>query len=448
MFLARRPHREVRVRKPGRKVKRITKSFSISYALVVAAGVAVLALSVGRPGAPWHALVVWALLIAAVDLYPMSLPRGGYVSVAPAFDYAAIVAFGPAAAALIELIAQTLIRGAVRRTPLHRTIFNAAMFPLAVYIAGNVYLLAGGRVGSLNLPSAILPLFLCGAVYFGVNSAALSFIVGLAEGVSPWRVWRLNSTWAALHLTVLLSLGGLMALVYLEAGIWGLFLFCIPLVFARHAFRMYVGTKRELYDFVKAMSDIIEEVDTYTREHSQRVAEYAVALARAMNVPEREVQSLEYAALVHDLGKVAWPTREAVKKNGELSREERREMIGHPRTAANIMIRVKALRDASKIVRYHHERPDGKGYPLGLPGHEVPLSALILNVADAFDAMTSDRPYRQAMTHGEALTELREGSGTQFDGRVVQCLLDLYERGKLGTGGARSASLEWAQLGW
>jgi HD-GYP domain-containing protein (c-di-GMP phosphodiesterase class II) len=432
----------------GRKVNRIARSFSISYVVVVAAGAAVTAASLASPGAAWHAVIIWALLVAAVDLYPVSLPRGGYVSVAPAFDYAAIVAFGPAAAALIELLAQLIIRGAVRRTPLYRTVFNAALFPVAVYAAGNAYLLAGGRVGAFDLPASIVPLFVCGAVYFGVNSAALSFIVGLAEGVSAWRVWRLNSSWAVLHLTVMLSLGGLMALVYIGAGTWGLFLFCVPLVFARHAFRLYVQTRRELYEFVKAMSDIIEEVDTYTKEHSQRVAEYAVSLARAMNVPEKEVQSLEYAALVHDLGKVAWPTREAVKKSGELSREERREMLGHPRTAANIMIRVKALRDASKIVRYHHERPDGKGYPLGLPGDEVPLSALILNVADAFDAMTSDRPYRQALTDKEALSELNKGSGTQFDDRVVRCLVDLYERGKLGVGASRSVSLEWAHLGW
>ena len=395
-----------------------------------------------------QALALWALLIAAVDLYPMSLPRGGNVTVAPAFDYAAIVVFGPPAAALIELAAQILIRGVAGRTPWRRTIFNAALFPMTVYVAGQVYLLAGGRVGALALPGSILPLFLAGVTYFCINSAVLSSMVGLAEKVSPWRVWRLNYVLAAIHLAVLLSLGGLMALVTLEAGFWGLSLFCIPLVFARHAFRLHAATRRELYEFVKAMSDIIEEVDTYTKEHSQRVAGYAVALARGMKLSEREVQSLEYAALVHDLGKVAWPTREALKKEGELSREERREMVGHPRTAANIMIRVKALRGASRIVRYHHERPDGKGYPLGLPGDEVPLSALILNVADAFDAMTSDRPYRAALTDKEALNELNRNSGTQFDERVVRCLLDLYDRGKLKPGVSRSASLEWPQLGW
>jgi HD-GYP domain-containing protein (c-di-GMP phosphodiesterase class II) len=319
---------------------------------------------------------------------------------------------------------------------------------LTVYVAGHVYMLLGGQVGSFVLPESILPLLVAGVIYFTINSTAVSFVIGFTEKVSPLRVWQLNYVRAALHLALLLSLGGLMALVFLEAGFWGLFLFCIPLVFARHAFRLYAQMRRELYEFVKAMSDIIEEVDTYTKEHSHRVSEYAVALARAMKLSEREIQSLEYAALVHDLGKVALPTREAIKKEGELSEDERREMVSHPGTAANIMVRVKALHRASTIVRYHHERPDGKGYPLGLPGDDVPLSARILNVADAFDAMTSDRPYRSALSDKQALDELNRGSGTQFDGRVVQCLIDLYDQGKLRPGEARSTSLEWSQSGW
>jgi HD-GYP domain-containing protein (c-di-GMP phosphodiesterase class II) len=430
-------------------MRQVPKSFLLFYLAVAAGGAAVLFLSIYSAGeVPWGTVAVWALLVAAVDLYPVSLPRGGYVTVAPAFDYAAIVVFGPAVTALIVFFAQVLIRGVVRRAPWHRTVFNAALFPLTVYVAGHLYLFFGGTAGSIALPESILPLLVGGIAYFAINSVAVSFVVGLAERVSPLRVWQLNYVRAALHLALLLSLGGLMALVFLEAGFWGLFLFCIPLVFARHAFRLYSQTRRELYEFVKAMSDIIEEVDTYTKEHSHRVSEYAVALARAMKLSEKEIQSLEYAALVHDLGKVALPTREAIKKEGALSDEERRNMVSHPGTAANIMVRVKALHRASTIVRYHHERPDGKGYPLGLPGEDVPLSARILNVADAFDAMTSDRPYRTALSDRQALDELNRGSGTQFDPKVVKCLLDLYDQGKLGAGEATSTSLEWSQSGW
>jgi len=397
---------------------------------------------------PWLAMAAWILVVAAVDLYPVSLPRGGFVTVSPAFDYAAIVVFGPAVTAWIEFISTIVVRGLIKRSPWRRTAFNAALFAATVFVSGLVYVKAGGSVGSISLPQSIFPLTLCGITFFAVNSGAVSLAIGLSEGVNPWRVWRLNYLWTAVHLAVLLSLGALMAVVYIYAGFWGLILFAIPLVFARHAFRLYSDTKRELYDFIKAMSDIIEEVDVYTREHSQRVADYAVSLARAMKLSEKEVQSLEYAALVHDLGKIAWSTRGALTKKGELSEEERREMLGHPRTGANIMIRVRALHRASQIVRYHHERPDGKGYPLGLPGDEVPLSALILNVADAFDAMTSDRPYRPALSDKQALEELRRNSGTQFDGKVVECLMTLHEQGKLRNATSAAESVNWAHTGW
>jgi HD-GYP domain-containing protein (c-di-GMP phosphodiesterase class II) len=430
-------------------VRSVSGAFRLYYGAVVLAGAVALAGSALKlVEVPWYALLAWVFVIAAVDLYPVSLPRGGFVTVSPAFDYAAIVVFGPAATAWIEFIATVVVRGLIRRSSWKRTAFNAALFAATVYLSGTVYVYAGGLVGSISLPQSVFPLTLCGVTFFAVNSAAVSLAIGMTEGVNPWRVWRLNYVWTAVHLAVLLSLGALMAVVYLNAGLWGLVLFGIPLVFARHAFRLYADMRRELYDFVRAMSDIIEEVDVYTKEHSQRVADYAVALARAMKLSEKEVQSLEYAALVHDLGKVAWSNRGALTKKGELSKEEKREMVGHPRTAANIMIRVKALRRASQIVRYHHERPDGKGYPLGLPGHEVPLSALILNVADAFDAMTSDRPYRSALSDNEALEELNKHSGTQFDNRVVECLMRLYEQGKLKAGGSAGASVNWVHTGW
>jgi len=109
---------------------------------------------------------------------------------------------------------------------------------------------------------------------------------------------------------------------------------------------------------------------------------------------------------------------------------------------------VKPLARASQIVRHHHERPDGKGYPLGLPGEEVPLSARILKVADAFDAMTSDRPYRRALSERQALEELRKHAGTQFDASVVRCLTRLYSEGRLRTGAVSTSSLSWSAAGW
>ena len=145
-------------------------------------------------------------------------------------------------------------------------------------------------------------------------------------------------------------------------------------------------------DFVRALTEVLEEVDPYTRHHSVRVAQYAVRLARGMGRPEREVEEIEYAALVHDIGKIGPQHQHILQKPGSLSHEEQRTLRAHPAAGAEIVARVRALRRASEIVRAHHERPDGQGYPFGLRSEDVPSGARILNVADAFDAMTSDRP--------------------------------------------------------
>jgi putative nucleotidyltransferase with HDIG domain len=174
---------------------------------------------------------------------------------------------------------------------------------------------------------------------------------------------------------------------------------------------------------------VLEEVDPYTRHHSARVAEYAVRLARGLQLPERRVEEVEYAAFVHDIGKIGPQHQHILQKPGSLTHEEQRTLRTHPAAGAEIVQKVRALRRVSEIVLSHHERPDGLGYPFGLRASDVPVGARILNVADAFDAMTSDRPYRRALSVPEALAELKRGAGTQFDTEVVACLCRLHDAG-------------------
>jgi HD-GYP domain-containing protein (c-di-GMP phosphodiesterase class II) len=142
------------------------------------------------------------------------------------------------------------------------------------------------------------------------------------------------------------------------------------------------------------------------------------------------VEDIECAALVHDLGKIGPQHQRILQKPGSLTHEDQRTLRGHPAVGAGIIGKVKALRRSAEVVRLHHERPDGRGYPLGLRGEEIPLGARILNVADAFDAMTSDRPYRDALDVDRAIDELVRGSGSQFDPRVVERLVALRAAGR------------------
>jgi hypothetical protein len=307
--------------------------------------------------------------------------------------------------------------------------YNAAAFALTALAAGAAFHAAGGQLGRLDLPHDLLPLLACGATHFVMNSGLAALGLAHFHGGGPRHAW-LQAVRAGLpvHLSFL-GLGACLALAYLKAGAWGLLLCLVPFLVARHAFRLYVEIRQDLRDFVRALSEVLDEVDPYTRQHSARVAAYAVRLARALGCPERQVADVEMAALVHDLGRIGPQHQRILNKAGALSQEDQRTLRGHPAAGAGIVARVRALRRAARIVRLHHERPDGLGYPLGLSEHQIPRGARILNVADAFDAMTSDRPYRRALAATAALGELERGAGTQFDRHVVECLLALRAGG-------------------
>ncbi|HUK64289.1 MAG TPA: HD-GYP domain-containing protein, partial [Dongiaceae bacterium] len=345
-------------------------------------------------------------------------------------DLPCLVILGPFYTAALDVLSTLVVQGILLRKPAIRVLFNMALFAITDFAAGGAYVAMGGRVGQFALAHDIGPLLACGGVYFFTNSALVSIVIGLTSGPNPWRVWQRNFYQGILHHLTFIALGTLVTATYFAAGPVSLVLFAIPFLVARHSFLVYMEIRSDLKDFVRALSEVLEEIDPYTRHHSVRVAAYAVRLARGLRLPELEVEEIEYAALVHDLGKIGPQHQFILQKPGTLSHEEQRTLRAHPAAGAEIVAKVRALRRASEIVRTHHERPDGQGYPFGLRAADVPLGARILNVSDAFDAMTSDRPYRRALTLDAALRELQRGAGTQFDRAVVTCLVRLHDNGE------------------
>jgi putative nucleotidyltransferase with HDIG domain len=178
------------------------------------------------------------------------------------------------------------------------------------------------------------------------------------------------------------------------------------------------------------LTGAIEARDPYTRGHSTRVTELAEAVARAMGWSEDRIASVRLGGPLHDIGKLA-VSQDVLHKEGELDDAELAEIREHPKTGARLLLRVAALRAAIPYVLYHHERWDGRGYPSGKAGEEIPLEARVLAIADAFDAMTSDRPYRRALTRVEALAEVERCAGTQFDPRIAEVFLELFAEPEL-----------------
>lgn len=212
------------------------------------------------------------------------------------------------------------------------------------------------------------------------------------------------------------------------------------IVFARELGELYQLERRRsaeleqvLEDFqetciatMKSLALVIEAKDRGTRGHLDRTQAYGVALARRIDPVVAEAPALGYGFFLHDIGKVGIPEW-ILCKSGPLSGPEWAVMRTHPTIGAQIVAPIRFLSEAVDVIRHHHERFDGRGYPDGLKGGHIPLAARIFAVADSFDAMTSDRPYRLARSLDLALAEIQDGSGSQFDPEIVQAFLDLIE---------------------
>lgn len=198
---------------------------------------------------------------------------------------------------------------------------------------------------------------------------------------------------------------------------------------------MYISTKpvfhyiSETMNKLKEISKESQRKDMYTHDHGDRVQEYSLKIASKLNLSDETVENIAFAALLHDIGKINVPN-EILKKPGKLTKEEFDYIKKHPIDGKD-MIEKTYYRDVGKVIEQHHERLDGSGYPKGLKGHEICIEAKIIAVADSFDAMTSDRPYRKGMEADEALMELKELSGKHYDSEIVEIFEDVLKECKI-----------------
>lgn len=197
--------------------------------------------------------------------------------------------------------------------------------------------------------------------------------------------------------------------------------------------RLYERLEHSYLSTIIALSNAVEARDLHTDIHMKDIAEYSVAIAKKLGLSDNDTENIRKAALLHDIGKISVPDH-ILMKPAKLSEEEMEVIKRHPSNGAMIIEPIESLKHAREIIKYHQEHFDGRGYPEGLKGEEIPLGARIIAVADAFGAMTSDRPYRKAFSIDKAVEELKKGSGTQFDPHVVEIFISvLKERGILNT---------------
>jgi putative nucleotidyltransferase with HDIG domain len=219
----------------------------------------------------------------------------------------------------------------------------------------------------------------------------------------------------------------LAAVILLRASPWALLLMAVPTLIARYGLLAFQRLDESYDRLVRSFVKAIEIKDLYTRGHSERVAELSVHVAEELGVPYDERRLTRYAALLHDVGKIGVPLC-IINKPGPLDDEEFEAIKQHPSIGADILHDIDFLAPAIDIVRYHHERIDGRGYPHGVSGDELSDIVRIVTAVDAFDAMTSTRSYRRALEVEDAVAELRRCAGTQFDPRMVEALARAVER--------------------
>jgi len=359
---------------------------------------------------------VFGLLLEFVEV---PLPHNGTLSVSGVAHVAMVLIVPPPFAAISVGVAVLAHQAALRQSPL-KALFNVANHVLAVSLAG----LVAGTLGSPAqvLVSAPLPLgytvaVAAAAVYYTVNVGLTALVVSLATGRRLRYVMRANNRSTLLPDLGSHALGALVAASWYAMPAW-IPLLAVPTAVIARTLRIIRRLERETVQAIETLADSIDDRDATTFQHSHRTAEYAVALANAMDLDDELVDLIASAARVHDLGKMGVTDR-ILQKPASLGPDEETVMRQHPEIGARILGNYELYRRGVELVRAHHERWDGQGYPDGLAGERIPLGARVIAVADAFDAMTSDRPYRAALSPGTALEELRRGAGSQWDPVVV-----------------------------
>jgi diguanylate cyclase (GGDEF)-like protein/putative nucleotidyltransferase with HDIG domain len=282
-------------------------------------------------------------------------------------------------------------------------------------------------------------LMVAALVFFLANTMPISIVIALTEGKSSRKVWSECYFWSFPYYLVGAAAVGLVGIVNRTAG-WQTSLLVLPLIYwVYRSYRLYLGRleaekerveveKRHVEEIaslnmrtIEALALAIEAKDHTTHTHLQRVRTYAVELARELDLDEGQIEALRAAALLHDIGKLAVP-EQIINKPGRLTPEEFEKMKVHPIVGAEILERVAFPYPVAPIVRSHHERWDGSGYPEGLSGEEIPIGARILAAVDCLDALASHRQYRPALPLAEAMDKVKEKAGTWFDPKVVEIL--------------------------
>ncbi|MHB1344786.1 MAG: HD domain-containing phosphohydrolase [Thermoleophilia bacterium] len=363
------------------------------------------------------------------DRFRVRLGSGVEVSAGFLADFLSAALLGPVVGALV---ASTAFVVSFQRSQPLRSVFSAAAFFIVGGATGVVYWGIYDGLGRSGLALALGGLT-AGCVYFLLNYGLFVPVMWLRRGIRPFEWFHeAFGPFLPFHLFFLmLSLG--LTYSFDRVGPWGFGLFFLPVLGLIYAFRTF-SNQRELarslerfsLQIAASMITALDLKDNYTAQHSAAVAQYSFDTAVALGLPEKGRSVAHLAGLLHDLGKISVPD-EILNSREPLGDEEWAVIQGHAGAGQNIVSNMNEFEELGRIIRHHHEHYDGRGYPDGLVGDNIPMISRIVAVADAYSAMVSDRPYRDMRSPESAIAELRDQSGIQFDPRVVAAFMKVLE---------------------
>jgi len=427
---------------PADTLSRLPLAARLFVVAVITAGAVLLVTCL--PRAEFHqpflfiAVILLSTVTAALKVHLPLTTGGSTMSVSYAVDFASLLLLGPHETMLVASVSafsQCHVNNK-NRNPVYRTLFSMASLVVTVQATGLVYTSMGGQIGQWASVAAIArPLVFAATVYFALNTGFIATAIALTARKNVASVWNANFLWSAPSYFVGALAAGLAAGVVERAGYWLAPLTFAPLYLTYRTYKVYMGRIEDEQRHVAQTSDLhlatiealaraIDAKDQTAHTHIRRVQIYATGLARAVSCEDAEIQGIRTAALLHDIGKLAVPEH-ILSKPGPLTQEEFQKIRIHPQVGAEIIAAVPFPYPVAPLILSHHERWDGKGYPQGLKGTEIPRGARILTIVDYFDAVTTERPYHKALSHDGAIGLMKHESGKALDPELVAKFIDM-----------------------
>jgi len=379
-------------------------------------------------------LAFFSLLIAMTESFTVSFKSMSF-STTFAMELAAYLLFGPLVAILAVILGfsmRVLKIGDKKyqhlfNTPIYGTVFNFCVLIQPIMVGNYVYRRIGGGFVFNNILMNFFQVVVFSFICFLVNLLLISILRAISTKRNLVFLFLSNIKLGLLNFIIMVPFGIGLTYVYNQLSYSGVLLLLFPVMLVRFTFSLYIDAKTQYIQTVDSLMRAVEARDKYTEGHSQRVAKIVEMIAREMKLSEFKIEMLNIASMMHDVGKIGVDDS-ILNKPGKLTEDEFNAIKKHPEIGYNILKDVKNLEGVIELVRHHHERYDGRGYPDGKNKDELSMDVFIIQLADAIDAMATDRPYRKALTDKEIMFEIHKYSGTQFHPDVVEAYINAIDK--------------------